>query len=1517
MVRTDRAVEILHNAGTDDEPDWSVGSGYLIGGPRVLTAAHNVGDGPCLVRFVDGSEHAAVVRQRGDEIRLDLAVVELTGEDIPDPGEPVSYAIISQGQAELISRCTGLGFPRFKEDETRPRPSSGKPLRNIEQLDGEIPTAAGALSSLLTFRVTARPREQPSPPAGAAGFGESAWQGISGTVVFARGDDFGERAVGVVSEHHLPEGGSALTLVPIGAIRSAGAVPTGEQRAWWEMLGVPDPDGLLVLPRHPAHRRSRPPPPPRGAVDRPRLMSATMSALHDRPAPLVTLVGGPGFGKSVLARLVADVVYTRGEFGDEPFCPGGVVWLDIGQEPDLPGVLAQRVTDLTGQPAGGRSVDQLANDLGEVLTQRQCLLVLDDVWSPRGSKDDVISLLAARIEGVPCLVTTRSSVLVRSEPHVRRISVEEMAPGEAVELLASALPENLPRTDIAELSDLGLRLGQWPLLLGLAAALLARQLSSGASLEESVRDLAERYAAKGVTAFDRRRPYRVDPSDPAMRNQAVAAAIEASLGYVAPGDQDRYRLLAVFPPGQPIPVDIINEFWAPDLDRFETGDLLDGLAELSLLSLDLATRQVRVHALLQEFLAQTAPQRQGTLHRRLLQSWGDPILLSDSYRIRWYAYHLDKAGDSERLYGLITPSWRDRVLAVTGALSDVAADAQRAAQHASERHHLPEELRCRLIATTLATHAQSLPRQLLTVLAQLGQADRALGYASLLPADEHAVALTDIAMAVAATDPPRASELIDQAWSAAVRLESSGKARALGRVGVALAPTEPDRALAVPEHVDDPSDQAQVLADIAAALATTDPERAIAIANGIDHPVAGPRALAAIAATLAKAGDARAKDLAERALIAADSFHPTFRGWAIKEIAVATVTVDVAHARTTANRLTDSLKVGVLAGMAAAVADTDRSLANQLADEALTAADSIDPADAFKGQTLAEVAATLARVDPGRAMAAADRISDRASVHWGSPGNTAYALAGIASALVDTDPDRATRLADLSLDGATRSSDSPDKEKSLARMATALAGDDPELALAVASDIDDPGRKATALADIAAAVADSDISRAHELAEQSLVAAAGVEDSVGRNWTFAGIARKLARTDTGLALTAAARTDHPAPRGEALAAIGTALAAAHPDQAVRVADLIDAREWISAAHIGVIASALARTNPDLAMAVAARLDEDADEGRALVGIADELVSTDLDHALAVLDRVRDPQYKALTLARVVTTVTGSDPERAGHLADQAMAVADGIDDVRDRGWAYGRIAAALAAANPGHARQLTDHALSAADHVAPGERDSALGSFVEAVAAAGGGSLAVMAINRIGHLGFKAETLAKAASLLADADPGLAGELTDMALSVADQIESWDRAVTLNDVAVTLAGTDPDRALAAADQIADPDGRAHTLGRVTAELARIDPERALQVAGQIDDPERRAEALTNLIEAQADLASATDTSGQADGDLVSQMLDRARELEPVIGYRTWWGLAQLLVVRANGLPECAVLVKGVLAATEW
>jgi tetratricopeptide (TPR) repeat protein len=72
----------------------------------------------------------------------------------------------------------------------------------------------------------------------------SVWQGMSGAVVFA-----GQVVVGVITEHHLPEGDSTLTVVPVTAIRG---LP--DEAEWWRLLGV-RPAGLVRLPVSATARR--------------------------------------------------------------------------------------------------------------------------------------------------------------------------------------------------------------------------------------------------------------------------------------------------------------------------------------------------------------------------------------------------------------------------------------------------------------------------------------------------------------------------------------------------------------------------------------------------------------------------------------------------------------------------------------------------------------------------------------------------------------------------------------------------------------------------------------------------------------------------------------------------------------------------------------------------------------------------------------------------------------------------------------------------------------------------------------------------------------------------------------------------------------------------------------------------------------------------------------------------------------------------------------------------------------
>ena len=171
---------------------------------------------------------------------LDLAIMQITDHAFSG-GPPVGFASIDRGSPDTVDACWAVGFPRFKE---RARGPDDRPLRDAAHVHGSIAPGANRISGSLELSVTATPRALPTTRVS-----ESEWAGISGAVVFAKVAPHGDLAVGVVTEHSLPEGESVLTVVPITAVN------TLEDGAhWWELLSVRSPETLLSLPQAMARR---------------------------------------------------------------------------------------------------------------------------------------------------------------------------------------------------------------------------------------------------------------------------------------------------------------------------------------------------------------------------------------------------------------------------------------------------------------------------------------------------------------------------------------------------------------------------------------------------------------------------------------------------------------------------------------------------------------------------------------------------------------------------------------------------------------------------------------------------------------------------------------------------------------------------------------------------------------------------------------------------------------------------------------------------------------------------------------------------------------------------------------------------------------------------------------------------------------------------------------------------------------------------------------------------------------
>ncbi len=128
---------------------------------------------------------------------------------------------------------------------------------------------------------------------------------------------------------------------------------------------------------------------PRPPIARPELMAAIRNALLANPNELAhtstiqinALHGMGGTGKSVIARTLCDEPEIQAAF------PNGILWVTLGQTPDLLKLLRDWIVVLGGHISERvPSLDLLKNTLAILLKKRTCLLILDDVWKPSHAK---------------------------------------------------------------------------------------------------------------------------------------------------------------------------------------------------------------------------------------------------------------------------------------------------------------------------------------------------------------------------------------------------------------------------------------------------------------------------------------------------------------------------------------------------------------------------------------------------------------------------------------------------------------------------------------------------------------------------------------------------------------------------------------------------------------------------------------------------------------------------------------------------------------------------------------------------------------------------------------------------------------------------------------------------------------------------------------------------------------------------------------------------------------------------
>ncbi len=367
------------------------------------------------------------------------------------------------------------------------------------------------------------------------------------------------------------------------------------------------------------------------------LKDLLLSPDRKQPVAITTaLSGAGGFGKTTLAAALCHDEDIIQNFDD------GILWVTLGQNPDATAGLVTMYAALTGERPGFVSAEDAKNQLGQKLEDRTCLLVIDDVWD-----ESHLRPFLWGAKGCARLFTTRQAEIAST---ARCVNVDEMSGGEAQALLS----KGIPGLSAALARILSQRLGEWPIALELARAMIRQRIDQG--------DSAENAAQRLLQALEKKGPGSLAKGIGDSRHRTISAVLEDSMQLLSSDERTRLVELSIFPEDTPIPLSAAASLWG--LDDFESEEIAQRFARLYFVKLNLGRGSMRLHDVMRSWLAASA--NIGQLHSRLVDAWRDWMLLPNGYAWRWLIWHLAQARrreDIERV--LYDPAWLQAKLAAT------------------------------------------------------------------------------------------------------------------------------------------------------------------------------------------------------------------------------------------------------------------------------------------------------------------------------------------------------------------------------------------------------------------------------------------------------------------------------------------------------------------------------------------------------------------------------------------------------------------------------------------------------------------------------------------------------------------------------------------------------------------------------------------------------------------------------------------------------------------------------------
>ena len=364
---------------------------------------------------------------------------------------------------------------------------------------------------------------------------------------------------------------------------------------------------------------------------------------EDKHLRIVGLHGMGGIGKSVLAATIAHNEDIRKRFLD------GIIWLSIGPQSDLVARQLQLAKILGERQRGIVDVQDGRACLGELLSNRACLLILDDIWG-------IEQAAALNVKGqkLKILLTTRNAGIVKSlEAIEHRIGF--LSSDDSLTLLALRSNQGIERLpEVAR--EVAKECGNLPLALAIVGSMVRNEPNEWENVL---------YRLKSADLD------KIKYDFPDYPHPSLFRAIQVSIDALQQEYKNLYFDLAVFPEDTAIPISTLQILWAPKgFNKYDIRDTVRIFSDLSLAIIDEQGR-LSLHDLLFDYIRKRANNLMG-MHKKLVNLYYDTCKdgwasgPNDGYFFEKIAYNIFNAGlDSKLRKVLLDFRWLDAKLNAT------------------------------------------------------------------------------------------------------------------------------------------------------------------------------------------------------------------------------------------------------------------------------------------------------------------------------------------------------------------------------------------------------------------------------------------------------------------------------------------------------------------------------------------------------------------------------------------------------------------------------------------------------------------------------------------------------------------------------------------------------------------------------------------------------------------------------------------------------------------------------------